>query len=151
MQPHFNYCSEVWDTLGESLSKRLQKLQNRSARLIMFMNNDTPHQVALNALGWKSLKMQRKETKSKQMFKILNKMAPSCLADIFTKKQDVTNYNLRGSSTSLQLPLPKTENGKRSFSYDGPKVCNSLPEYMRKAQSLNEFKSKIATCNLSHF
>ena len=144
VQPHFDYCSVVWDTLGESLSKRLQKLQNRSARLIMSMNNDTPHEVALNALGWKPLLVQRKEAKSKQMFKLLNGMAPSCLSDIFTKKQDVTKYSLRGLSTSLQLPLPKTENGKRSFSYDGPKVWNSLPEHIQKAKSLNEFKSKIA-------
>lgn len=103
-------------------------------------------QDALNAVGWKPLKVQRKETKSKQMFKIHNGMEPSCLVDIFTKKLDVTNYNLRGSSTSLQLPLPKTENEKRSFSYDGPKVWNSLPEHIRKAKSLNDFKSKIANC-----
>jgi len=51
VQPHFNYCSEVWDTLGEGLSNRLQKLQNRSARLIMNLSSDTPAIEALNALG----------------------------------------------------------------------------------------------------
>jgi hypothetical protein len=35
IQPHFDYCCEVWDTLGQGLSDRLQKLQNRAARLIM--------------------------------------------------------------------------------------------------------------------
>ena len=35
VRPHFEYCSEVWDTLGIGLSTRLQKLQNRAARVIM--------------------------------------------------------------------------------------------------------------------
>ena len=33
--PHFDYCCEVWDVFGETQSKRLQKLQNRAARIIM--------------------------------------------------------------------------------------------------------------------
>ena len=28
IRPHFDYCSEVWDTLRNGLSNRLQKLQN---------------------------------------------------------------------------------------------------------------------------
>jgi hypothetical protein len=40
---------------GETQSKRLQKLQNRAARIIMNMSNDTDHSVALQALGWKTL------------------------------------------------------------------------------------------------
>ena len=32
IQPYFDYCCEVWDTLGKGLSERLQKLQNRTAR-----------------------------------------------------------------------------------------------------------------------
>jgi hypothetical protein len=46
---------------GETQSKRLQKLQNRAARIIMNMSNDIDHSVALQALGWKPL--NRKEEK----------------------------------------------------------------------------------------
>ena len=35
IQPHFDYCYEVWDELDKVLIERLQKLQNRAARLIM--------------------------------------------------------------------------------------------------------------------
>lgn len=58
VQPHFNYCSEVWDTLGKGLSKHLQKLQNRSARIITHMSNETPDQEALKALGWETHEIQ---------------------------------------------------------------------------------------------
>ena len=32
--PHFDYCSPVWDCLSGYLSDKLQKLQNRAARVI---------------------------------------------------------------------------------------------------------------------
>jgi hypothetical protein len=34
IQPHFDYCCSVWDGLGETLSTKLQKLQNRAVRVI---------------------------------------------------------------------------------------------------------------------
>ena len=45
VRPYFDYCCEVWDVFGETQSKRLQKLQNRAARIIMNMSNDTDHSV----------------------------------------------------------------------------------------------------------
>ena len=33
--PHFGYCCEVWDTINLKLCNRLQKLQNRAARIIV--------------------------------------------------------------------------------------------------------------------
>ena len=38
--PHFDYCCEVWDTIGVTLSGRLQKLQNRAARVITGRKNE---------------------------------------------------------------------------------------------------------------
>lgn len=32
--PHFDYCSPVWDCLSGHSSDKLQKLQNRAARVI---------------------------------------------------------------------------------------------------------------------
>ena len=100
VQPHFNYCSEVWDTLGEGLSKRLQTLQNRSARILTHMSNKTPYQEALKALGWETLEIQRTKAKAKYMIRVGNGMAQACLADLFTRKQDFTNY-------SLGVPVPR--------------------------------------------
>jgi hypothetical protein len=46
--------------------------------------------------------------------------------NLFMRKSDVTDYELWGSSTSLQIPFTRTENIKKSFSYDGVKLWNSL-------------------------
>ena len=36
IQPYFDYCSAVWESLGFQLTLKLQKLQNRAAGIITF-------------------------------------------------------------------------------------------------------------------
>ena len=40
VQSHFDYCSLVWGNCGKTLSNKLQKLQNRAARVITSSNFD---------------------------------------------------------------------------------------------------------------
>ena len=63
----FDYCSEVWDVFGEVRCKRLQKLQNRAARIISNMSNNEDHSMALRALGWQPLHIIRKKAKARMM------------------------------------------------------------------------------------
>ena len=58
----------MWDIVGETQSQRLQKLQNRCARIIMDMGNEVNAQIALNSLGWETLKVQRTKAKAKLMY-----------------------------------------------------------------------------------
>ena len=80
IQPHFDYCCEVWDELGKGLSERLQKLQNRAARLIMNFKNEHGQSIlARTALGWTSLEERRSLMKAKLMYKTVNQLAPQRL------------------------------------------------------------------------
>ena len=127
VRPYFKYCSEVWDVFGEIQSTRLQKLQNRSARVIMNMCNDVE---SLNALGWEPLKAERKKAKAKLMFKLLNGMGPKSLSNLLDCKNEFTDYELRGVSNSLCLPQPRTNSMKKSFMYDG--ITSSLQFITKK-------------------
>ncbi len=108
IQPYFHYCCEVWDTLGNGLNERLQKLQNRAARLIMNLNNEHGQSaLALKSLGWKLLEERRVEMKARMMYKTVNKLAPTRLCDLFQNVNETTDYNLRGSATRVHIPMPK--------------------------------------------
>ncbi len=65
------------------------------------MSNDTDHSVALQALGWKTLKTERKKAKAKMMYKLLNNMGPQSLTNLLTYKGEMTSYNLRNISTTF--------------------------------------------------
>ena len=77
------------------------------------------------------------------MYKVLNKLASSPLEKLFEHKRNITQYNLRGSSSSLQLPQPKTEKLKKGFSYDGGKDWNSLSADVRGSATFTIFKTRL--------
>ena len=108
-RPYFDYCCEVWDVFSKTQSDRLQKLQNIAARVIMKMTNDVDHSIALRALGWKTLEVERKKAKAKMMYKLLNNMGPQSLTNLFTYKGNMNNYNLRNISSTFCLPQPRTK------------------------------------------
>ena len=140
IQPHFDYCCEVWDELGKGLGERLQKLQNRVARVIMNFKNEHGQSIlARTALGWTSLEERRALMKAKLMYKTVNQLAPQRLCNIFQSSNTVNSYNLRGSSTGLFIPRPRTEFFKKSFSYSGAKLWNRIPENIRNSISYNSF------------
>ena len=42
IEQRLHYCSIVWDTLSDGLKQKLQKLQNRAARIITKSSYDYP-------------------------------------------------------------------------------------------------------------
>ena len=81
-----------------------------------------------------TLEGQRAQLKAKLVFKTVNGLAPQSqrLCDIFKNVDEIHNYNLRGSTTKLYIPKPKTEFLKNSFGYSGAKLWNQIPEEIRK-------------------
>ena len=77
--PHFDYCSPVWDCLSGYLSEKLQKLQNRAARVITKSPFDTSSNHLLSTLDWERLFLRRKKQKVLMMFKTMNGLAPASL------------------------------------------------------------------------
>ena len=146
IQPHFDYCCEVWDELDKGLIERLQKLQNRAARLIMnFRNEHGQSIVARTSLGLTSLEERRTVMKARLMYKTVNQLAPQRLCNIFQLSDTVNKYNLRGSSTGLFIPRPRTEFLKKSFSYSGAKLWNRISEDIRSSVSYNSFCKNLSS------
>ena len=139
-RPHFDYCSVVWGNCNLTLSNKLQKLQNRAARILTFSSYDTDVEDLFSKLGWRKLSSQREIQKAIMVFKSLNGLTPEYLSDLFVNRSDVTEYLLRDSVNKLSaVPLPRTNFLKNSFSYSAPLLFNSLPSDLRRAESLSDF------------
>ena len=95
IQPHFDYCSPVWDGLSNQLSEKLQKLQNSAARVVLKTNYETSSSSPLETLKWDKLVVRRMKQKAVMMFKSLNELAPVYLRNLFNERR--TNYDLRNS------------------------------------------------------
>ena len=107
IQPHFDYCSLVsWDGLSDQLSDKLQKSQNRAARVILKANYGTNSSQLIDILKWDKLVIRRKKHKVIMMFKSLSEEAPVYLQNLFHERS--TDYDLRNSFHKLTLPRPLT-------------------------------------------
>ena len=53
VMPYFNYYGAVWGNINKGLAVKLQKLQNRAARILTFSNYDVRSSVLLDELGGK--------------------------------------------------------------------------------------------------
>jgi hypothetical protein len=78
------------------------------------------------------------------MYKVLNKMGPKSLTNLFSYKCEKTNYRLHDISTGLCLPKPCSNNMKNSFMYG--KLLNLLwnSNLLRESKSHPSFQNKIA-------
>ena len=109
VQPYFDYCDVVWDDCSKTRADKLQKLQNRAARIITRADYlSIRSSDVLNSLEWSDVGERRKRHLLGTMFKVFNNNCPTYLQEQFHRTSDIHNYNLRGSNYDLQLPLPKT-------------------------------------------
>ena len=144
IQPQFDYCNVVWGNCNKGLSEKLQRLQNRAARILMSASHDSNLDDLFRALGWRRLYYQRLEQKSILMYKTLQGMTPDYLKSRFVYRDNVSAYRLRNTENKLVLPQPRTDYLKRSFLYSGTQMWNNLPVDLRQASSLTDFKSKVS-------
>ena len=141
--PHFDYCSSVWGSIGKGLALKLQKLQNRAARIITGSDWDVRSSQILADLNWPSLEVRRSNQFKTFMHKAMNKQVPEYIAEKLIMANTVHQYNLRGSEYNLFVPRPNTEALKRSFAYRGAVLWNSLTPEAKQANSLSVFRSHL--------
>ncbi len=143
IQPHFDYCSQIWGCLGKVLSDKLQKLQNRAFRIITRENYDTRTIDVLNKVGLPNLVTRRKHHLAVLMFKAKHNMLPNCLTELFTTSNEIHNYNTRQSEFNFALPKPKTNFMKNSFAYRGAETWNNLSADIKSKTSISTFKNSL--------
>ena len=67
--------------------------------------------------------------KAKLMYKIANDIAPIYLTELFQMRDGSNTFNLRSvSNKTFTIPKPKLSIFKRSLSYSGVLVWNSIPK-----------------------
>jgi hypothetical protein len=81
--PYFDYCNLVWENCSVYLQDKLQKMQNRAARVIAEKPYDARISDMLNELGWQPLAERRRSQKMIFMHKVKNKQFPECISSMF--------------------------------------------------------------------
>ena len=109
--------------MGLCQCDRLQKLQNRAARVITSCEDYSIRSAnILQDLGWETLENRRSKLLAVSVYKCMNGLYPEGISAMFDLTAGVHSHNLRGSSNNIFIPRPRTEAGKRPFSI-GEQYC----------------------------
>jgi hypothetical protein len=139
--PVFDYCLIVWGQCNKTLLDRLFRLQKRVARMVL-NNYDLNEYELFKRLNWLPVYKRVAYQTVLMVFKSFHGLTPRYISDMFHFTGENYDYTLRTSGVNLQLPKPRTNMLKRSFSYSGAQLWNSLPTYIRESENVNDFKYK---------
>ena len=147
VQPQLDYAITIWGFTSQLNISKVQRLQNRAARIITG-NFDYVHVRGIDIvkqLKWMNVIERRDYFMALSVFKCLHGMAPLYLSDCITMNDEVVIRDTRASTSTniLMTPHAPLDIFKNSFSYRGPLTWNALPESIRKCATLNSFKKAL--------
>ena len=83
IQPHFDYFNFVWGNCGITLQNKVQKLQNRAARVLTNLNYDADAGHLFELLRWKNPASQPQIQRAIMVYKSPHGLAPDYLCSKF--------------------------------------------------------------------
>ena len=129
-----DYCNSVLYGIPKYQRDKLQRIQNIAARMITGTRSTDHITLILKNLHWLPVKARMNFKILLITYKILNGKSTSYLEPIIQEYHPLRT--LRSSTNSY---------GGRAFSASAPKLWNSIPEYIKRAETVETFKSRLKT------
>ena len=90
IQPIFDYADISWGAMLQTCNTEMQILQNRAARIVV---KSSRRENCFPSLKWLHLSTRRKVHRCILIYKILNGIASTYLANYFVKNVNIHNFN----------------------------------------------------------
>lgn len=139
-----DYCNSVLSGCSTSLLSKLQRLQNRAARLVLDAPKYSPSTPLLKQLHWLPVRLRVEYKILSLVHKSLYHTAPSYLQDLISAYSPPRTLRSGGQSM-LVVPKTRTTFGDRAFSVTGPRLFNELPRDLREVTSSVQFLRRLKT------
>ena len=141
---NFNYCPLVWYF---SSMKSLQKIEKLQERALRFLYND--HKSSYDDLLLKSgrctMQVSRQRTLCIEIYKTMNDLNPPFMKNFFKLRS--SRYSSRNPYGLKHIRPNQVTFGSNSLESVGPQTWNGLPNKMKSAENLKNFKLMIKQWN----
>jgi hypothetical protein len=124
--------------------KRLQRVLNTAARIVLLKRKTESATCLLKTLHWLPVKQRVSFKIALLTYKSLMVESPQYLQELLTVNIPVRDLR---SSKSLCLSVPRcnTETGTRAFHHAGPSMWNALPDSIKELRTTSSFKKNLKT------
>ena len=140
-----DYCNTLFSGLPKKTTDRLQLVQNAAARVLTKTKMREHITPILASLHWLPVVFRIDFKVLLLVYKALNGLAPPYLSDCLVRY--VPERPLRSSNADL-LVVPTMnyrKYGEAAFCFYGPKAWNDLPLDLKRAASVESFKTQLKT------
>ena len=139
IQAQFGYCPLVWMCHNRSLNNRINKIHERALRLV-YNDHSSAFSELLSKDGSFTIHEKNIQTLSIEVFKVVHKISPEIMNEVFPLNK-IQKYNSKNifETTNVRTVSCATE----TVSFLGPKIWNIIPNDIKQAATLQEFKHKI--------
>ena len=136
----FNYCPLIWMFHNRSTNNRINGIQERALRLI---ENDyeSPFEKLLEKTNSFTIHDKNLKMLAIEIYKTQNNLNPMFMKNLFPL--NTNNHNLRVKNTLKSVNIGHVKYGSETLSYRAPQIWSMLPECLKTAKTLNEFKAGI--------
>jgi len=142
-----DYCNSLLFGISDGLLRRLQSVQNASARLVTGARRCDHITPVLRQLHWLPVRQRVVFQIAGLVHQSLVGAAPTYLADDCRLLSDVGRRPLRSNSNDMRkliVLLTHNKLGDRSFSTDGPRPWNDLPPGLRRpGLTIDSFRQSL--------
>lgn len=141
IEPYFEYCSSILFLSNQGDMNKLQRLQNKAMRCIIGCDRYTPINDMLNELQWLNISQKTKFNTLVLIFKMKMGCLPVYLSSNMIIVAQTHGHETRGRG-NFKLPNYTKATTQNNLFYNGLKLFNSLPDEIKNANTINEFKNK---------
>ena len=139
--PYIDYCIVIWGNTSRTNLTKIQRVQNRYARIVLNESIYCSSSYLLSTLNWQSITKRIEFQQCLMVYKILHNRLPSYLNRLISNRP--VYYSTRYAINSpLFVPTPRTEYMKHSLSFKGSSVFNKLPFSVQSSPSLDIFRKQ---------
>ena len=136
----FQYSPLVWMFHSRKMNKKINKLHERAPRIAY---KDYNASFATLVEKDRSVMVHEKNMQllRTEMFKTINNLNPTFMNEIFLQRSAA--YNLRNTNTFMVPKVHTVNYGTETVQYRGQRIWLSLPQEIKNANSVQQFKNKI--------
>lgn len=142
-----DYCNSLLFGITKQNLKRLQRIQNRAARLCLGIRkfDRISNKTLLKTLHWLPVSFRIDFKICLLTFKCIHGLAPLYLSELINVRSIGRTMRSSGGLL-LDVPMTRTKSwGERAFSVAGPRLWNDLPLHLRSVESVDKFKAELKT------